>query len=191
MEQGYEVTEGEARSGGRGGAKLPENALGAIEYAFDSTQIGWREEAQRVIIAITDNCSHNDVTYSSDSITGDWIPKSAEAVGAKIRGTATVHVIAPARVNELCAPVGGLGDHTNLRVLTGNRASTTGGTFYDWADRRSLFDLTELPLFNAVSSGYLVRYHATNSGTEQDRQIRLVIDNGSDVRGEVTRTLTY
>lgn len=169
----------EARDGGRSGGDIPENSLGALEYTYDTDAFGWRDGAQRIMIVITDACAHTDQTYMSANITAPWIPKSAAAVIDKLQGSATVHVISPESLS--CGT-----NYANMKDVTG--VTGTGGVFVDWNGYDD-FDLKDLPITAAVAGGYLVKYRGTIDGSPKD--VRLVIDNGSDIRGETTRVSTY
>jgi hypothetical protein len=161
----------------RGGGDGPENAIGALDFA--ATDLGWREGAQKILVVVTDVCSHTDVTFEA-AFSGaagweGWAPPATDALLSDLSGTATVHVVGPDTV--------GCGE--NMKVFTG--AEGTGGTFFDW-DGFSSFDLTELPIATSAG-GWVVTYRGTLDGTE--KTVRVVIDDGSDVRGEFTLQATY
>lgn len=175
----------EARGGGRDGADVPENSLGAVEYAFDTPAFGWRSGAQRHLVVITDICSHNEDTYTRQTrggITDPWIPGSVASVVSKLGGAAQVHVIGP----ETPSPYHCSSDYTNMKELTG--AEATGGVFVAW-DGGSTFDLTDLPITDVVTGGYIVTYRGTVDGS--DHEVRLVVDDGRDLRGETTISSSY
>lgn len=187
---GHPVTNGQARGGGRYGGDGPENSLGSVEYAYDTEAFGWRTGAQKIFIVITDICSHNDETFEL-AFKGHpdyekWAPSSAEDVIKKLRGNAVVHVVSPSET--------GCGEtYTDMASLTGSAG--LGGVHVpwdlkegSWAERPS-FDLTDLPIAGAVSSGYVLKYRGTVDGKE--KSVRLVIDDGAAHRGDITRVVTY
>ena len=162
----------------RAGNNDPENALGALEFAYD--ELAWRGGAQRTLIVITDSCSHNAGTYTKDGITAPWIPKTAAAVLAKLKGQAIVHVIAPKDALARCAAGGDAAAYTDMGDFAGVGGS--GGLHADW-DGKATFDLTELPITGAVTSGYVIKYVTGVDGT---KLIRIVVDDGGEIRGEAT-----
>lgn len=167
-----------------GGNDAPENTLGALEFAHD--QFDWRAGAQKVLIVITDVCSHNETTFSREfesySNAAHWMPPVAMALIADLKGNATVHVVAPA--DPGCA-FSTLGDYTNMADLTG--VDGTGGVFVDWD--LAAFDLTTLPIAEATAGGYLITYKGLRDGSEH--QVRVVINNHDGIRGELTFTQIY
>ena len=160
----------------RSGRKARENALAALEFAYD--HLSWRPGAQRILIAITDTCSYNAANYGEDGITAAWAPRTEQQVLAKLKGQAMVHVIAPALVHG-CPFLG----YTDMAAFTG--AAGTGGLHVDW-DGRSLFSLPALSLTGALTAGYLIRYVTGSSG---ERTVRVVLEYG-DLRGEAIATAT-
>lgn len=161
----------------RGGGDRPENAIGALDFA--ATELGWRAGAQKTLIVVTDVCSHTDVTFEA-AFSGDagwegWAPPATDDLLSDLRGNSTVHVVGPETVS--CGE--------NMNVFTG--AEGTGGTFFAW-DGFSSFDLTELPIATSAG-GWVVTYRGTLDGTE--KIVRVVIDDGSDIRGEFTLEATY
>ena len=160
----------------RGGGDAAENAVGALEFAFDTLE--WRPGAQRILIVIMDIYSHNDVTWPT---TWDdrWKPSNPDDVLAKLRGQATVHVVSPDY------PSGAPGSFTDMSMFAG--ASGTGGSFFPWAF--GTFDLTELPIAETAAGGYGVTYRGTRDGSEHT--VRVVIDDGDSIRGEFTVDATY
>lgn len=188
LDAGNAVNAGQAREGGRDGGDIPENSLGALEYAYDTPDFGWRTGAQKVFIVITDTCSHNDITFAEGfGEAGDsdkWAPSSEDAVVEKLRGNATVHVVAPEDTKN---SNGCRNEHTDLVVLTGSAG--TGGVYEKWDDDLPAFDLSDLPIAGAVTSGYIVKYRGTVDGEE--KSVRLVIDDGGAHRGDITQKVTY
>lgn len=162
------------RSGGDG----PENAIGALEFAFED--LAWRAGAQRLLIVITDICAHTADSFESafGSYAGyaQWLPPATVDLVDHLRGQATVHVVGPATVS--CGQ--------NMDVFAG--VDGTGGVFFSW-DTSSTFDLTELPIAEATAGGYVVTYRGTRDGTE--KPVRVVIDDGAGIRGEFTVRATY
>src|SRR5690606_32955384 len=94
---------------------------------------------------------------------------------AKLRGNAMVHVIAP-DTTLWCGE-----GYVHMDSFTG--AAGTGGVFVEW-DGFEAFDLTELPLAAAARSGYVITYRGTEGG--DPKEVRVVIDDRGDVRGEFT-----
>ncbi len=153
----------------RGGGDIPENGIGAISFAYQ--ELDWRPGAQKMMIFVTDACQHSDVTFEDQFGTRanyeHWAPPTTDDLKATLRGNAVVHVIAP----ELnCS-----GDFVN-------GVDGTGGTFVEW--NYNAFDLTELPLAAASRGGYVITYRGTEDG--QPKDVRVVIDDNGDVRGEFT-----
>jgi hypothetical protein len=170
----------------RGGGDIPENALGALEFAYEN--LVWRAGAQRILIVIVDTCSHNDVTFPFTA-GDDWLPPNPDDLLARLRGNATVHAVSPANVLETdfsCSsdPVTG---HTDMAMFTG--AGGTGGVHVPVSFGAFDFDLTELPIAEATAGGYLVTYRGTRDGSEHT--VRVVIDDDVDIRGEFTVNATY
>ena len=159
----------------RAGGDAAENALGALEFAYD--EFAWRTGAQRILIVIMDIYSHNDDTFT---FTGgeDWMPPNPDDLLARLRGNAIVHVVAPDFGSDVSP-------FTDMSMFAG--ASGTGGVFFPWAS--GAFDLTELPIAEAAAGGYIVTYRGTRDGSEHS--VRVVIDDGSSIRGEFTVTATY
>lgn len=174
-----EFIEGDTpRAGGDG----PENAYGATEFVYD--EFAWRAGAQRLMVVITDVCQHTPTTFSRFSGAAGyegWMPPSQEALIEKLRGNATVHAIGPDY------SVYGCGSHYDVADLAG--AAGTGGVFHAW-DGWSEFDLTELPLAAAARGGYVITYRGT-TGTGEPKEVRVVIDDGGNVRGEFTISGDY
>jgi len=164
----------------RGGGDGLENALGSVEFAYD--ELAWRDGAQKVMILITDICSHTatsfDAAFSGHLNFDHWLPPEVADLLAKLKGNATVHVVAP---GADCFTTSG----QNTKVLAG--PDGTGGVFVDWDF--SSFDLTEMPISSATAGGYIITFRGTIDGTEHT--IRVVIDDGGDIRGEFTITVTY
>jgi hypothetical protein len=154
----------------RGGAKKQENALGALEFAYE--KLDWRPGAQRILIVVTDTCSYTSANFGEDGITDPWIPRTTQQVLARLKGQAMVHVIAPKLV--LGCPFLGYAD---VASFTG--AAGTGGVHVEW-DGKSQFRLDELPLTPALTAGYLVRYLSSVRG---QRSVRVAVDHG-DLHGE-------
>lgn len=185
----YEAREHEWWSGGgRHGGDVPENALGALEYAFDEAPLAWRPGAQKHFVVITDACSHNEDTADRARIVDPWMPTTVAEVVGKMRGHAQVHVIEP--LVPSC--VGAADDYSQMKELTGIDA--TGGVYVEWEKDEygnwATFDLTELELTDAMSSGgYIITYRGSVTGKEHT--VRLVVDNDSDMRGEMTVIETY
>lgn len=157
----------------RGGGDGAENALGALEFAYDS--MNWRAGAQKIMIVIMDIYSHNDETYAV-SWDDAWQPSTETSVLNKLRGNATVHVVAPEYPS-------GAGAFTDMAIFAG--VTGTGGEFFAWSG--GTFDLTDLPIAT-VSGGYVVTFRGTIDGTEHT--VRVVINDGG-IRGEFTITPTY
>jgi len=152
-----------------GGGGLPENATGALQFAFDTTP--WRSGAQRVLIVVTDVTSHNAATYGNDNISGRWIPPSAEDLIAKLKGKAVVHVVSPKIENA--------GANTDMKVFAGTEG--TGGAYFEWD--RKVFSLVDLPIAEVAAGGYVITYRSKKDG--KPKTVRVVIDNGADIRGEI------
>ncbi|WP_299452068.1 VWA domain-containing protein [uncultured Pigmentiphaga sp.] len=159
-----------------GGGDNAENAMGALQYAFD--ELPWREGAQRVIIVITDVYAHNDVTYGGANISGRWIPPAAADLIAKLKGKAVVHVVSPEFV---ASP----GLYTDMKVFAG--ADGTGGAYYAWSS--GTFSLIDLPIAEVAASGYIVTYRPKRDG--KAKTLRVVIDDGEDIRGEINLDVEY
>lgn len=163
----------------RGGGDGPENGTGAVNAAYD--ELSWRSGAQRIMIVITDICSHTDATFESTfgTAASHWQPPATEDLIDKLQGNATVHVVGPE--SHFCGE-----EYPNMNVLTG--ASGTGGAFYAW-DGSSEFDLSTLPIAEAASGGYIVTFRGTRDGEEHE--VRVVIDDSGSIRGEFTINPTY
>lgn len=164
----------------RGGNDTPENTLGALD--FGSSQLVWRDGAQRIAVVITDVCSHNKTTfedvYGSYADYAHWLPPVATDLIERLKGQVTVHVVAP---KSAC-----VGDiHTNMADLTGLEG--TGGVFVNWD--LTAFDLTSLPIAEATAGGYLLTFSGTRDGSLHT--VRVLIDNGSGIRGEFTLEEKY
>lgn len=165
----------------RGGGDGPENAIGALDYAMQA--LDWREGAQRIMIVVTDVCSHTNPSFESAFSTSTdwdrWQPRPTSDVLADLRGRASVHVVGPA--DPFCST-----DTVDMATFTGSDG--TGGVFVPW-DGFSEFDLTELPIAEATSGGYVVTFRGTKDG--EPKTVRVVIDDGSDIRGEFSLEATY
>ena len=159
-------------SGPRGSGDFTENAMGALEFAFDV--LDWRTGAQRILIVITDNCAHTE--SSQTHIVSPWTPSQPETVLQKLKGQAVVHAINP---DVDCS------DSVNMRFFTG--PSGTGGVYVEW-DLQAL-DLTQLPIANLATSGYVLTYTGYTNRTSHS--VRVVIDDGNAIQGEVLTTATY
>jgi hypothetical protein len=127
-------------SGGAGGAGLPENYLGSLQYLNDS--VTWRDGAARVLISIGDDCAHTPDTYQTDGITTDWIPPSGADLAEELAGVATVHVIGESTCSGYYA-MDGLAD-------------ATGGSFTEfdcYSSTSCNVDLEALPITSAITQG--------------------------------------
>lgn len=162
----------------RGGGTLAENGLGALHFAYQ--ELDWRPEAQCILIVITDVYSWSDVNPGDGITDGRWYPPSADEVLADMSGDCVVHAIAPEYFSELNER------YYDMADLTG--VGATGGQFVDIGDLAG-FDLTELEIGDVLTSGYVVTYRGTISGGEHT--VRLVVDDGADMRGETTIEATY
>ncbi len=160
------LSQQQARSGG----KPRENALGALEFAYEN--LAWRPGAQRILIVLTDTCSYDAATYGEDGITDPWIPRTQQQVLARLKGQAIVHVIAPKLVRG-CPFLG----YADVSAFTG--AAGTGGVHVEW-DGTSTFSLAQLPLTPALTAGYLIRYMSNVRG---QRSVRVAFDHG-ELHGE-------
>jgi hypothetical protein len=168
----------------RFGGDTPENALGALEFAYDSFE--WRAGAQRILIVIIDTCSHNDVTFAQYGTAGEpWLPPNPDDLLGRMRGNTTVHSVSPA--NVIAEDVGCSSDHTDMAMFTG--AGGTGGLHVPVAFGEFDFDLTALPIATATTGGYVITYRGRRDGSEHT--VRVVIDDGATIRGEFTVTATY
>ena len=160
----------------RGGIDDPENSLGALTFAHKNLE--WREGAQRILVVVTDTCSHT--RRSSEYFIQDaWLPEPYEDVLEEISTRATVHVIGR---GSSCPKFGGT---MSMAEFTGSDG--TGGLFHDWND--GSFDLANIGLTQTVANSYLITYRGELNGQEKD--VRLVIDNGEGVQGELTLKATY
>lgn len=158
----------------RGGGDTPENILGALSFAYEF--LVWREGAQRILIIVTDTCSHTEV--SNFFIDDPWAPSSFEKVLSEVRARATVHVVGGGD----CRKFGGTLD---MQAFAG--AKGTGGLYYAWGG--GPFNLVDIGLTQTTANDYLITYQGELNGKEKD--VRLVIDNGDAVRGEFTLKVTY
>ncbi len=164
-----------------GGNQTPENALGALAYAHQA--MNWRAGAQCILVVITDAVAWSHVNPGDGIAAGSmWYPPTAADTLADLRGDCVVHVISPAFSDSLPEA------HHDMALFTG--VDGTGGVFVERARYATEpLDLTELPISDVLASGYVVRYRATVDGTEHT--VRLVVDDGADLRGESTRTVAY
>lgn len=162
----------------RGGGGWPENGLGALHFAYES--LSWRAGAQCILIVITDAQAWSDVN-PGDSIPTDsrWHPPAPAAALADVSGDCVVHVIGPEIATDSLPA-----NQFDMAEFSG----AASGLFVNLSDL-SGFDLTELPIGDVLASGYVVRYRATVDGSEHT--VRLVVDDGADLRGETTRTVAY
>ena len=167
----------------RAGGDGPENAVGALAFAYD--ELEWRPGAQRVLIVITDIYSHNDETFTTferDVAYDRYAPESPAGLLERIRGNAIVHVVS--RDYDIDVE-----PYTDMAMFTG--VEGTGGEFVSINDLvREDASLTDLDLTTATAGGYIVTFRGTKDGKPKD--VRVVIDDGSDIRGEFTmRDVTY
>lgn len=164
----------------RAGGDIPENGIGAISFAYQ--ELEWRPGAQKMMIFVTDACQHSDVTFEdvfhADANYEHWAPPATADLMASLRGNAVVHVISP--------DLNCYGDFVNMKEFTGIEG--TGGTFVEW--NYNPFDLTDLPLAAASRGGYVITYRGTTSGGDP-KEVRVVIDDGGNVRGEFTIEGSY
>ena len=129
------------------------------------------------MVVITDICQHSRTfTAQFDYVAGyeAWLPPSQEALINKLRGNATVHAIGPDTTYYGCTETYDVAD------LAG--AAGTGGVFHEWMGT-DVFDLTELPIAAAARGGYVITYRGTTDGGDP-KEVRVVIDDGGNVRGE-------
>jgi len=158
-----------------GGGDGPENAVGALQFAFDKTP--WRTGAQRVLIVVTDVESHNGSSYSEANISGRWIPPMAADLITKLKGKAVVHVVSPVLSNP--------GIHTDMKIFAGTAG--TGGAYFEW--NRGAFSLVDLPIAEVAAGGYIITYRAKADG--KAKTLRVVINDGAGVRGEILLPVEY
>jgi len=158
-----------------GGGDGPENAVGALQFAFDKTP--WRTGAQRVLIVVTDVESHNGSSYSEANISGRWIPPMAADLITKLKGKAVVHVVSPVLSNP--------GIHTDMKIFAGTAG--TGGAYFEW--NRGAFSLVDLPIAEVAAGGYIITYRAKADG--KAKTLRVVINDGAGIRGEILLPVEY
>lgn len=174
------IDEQEPEDGGSGA----ENAVGALMHAHNA--LDWRPGAQCVLIVITDIYAWEAPAEGSvireyyGNITEPWIPPASADAIAQLRGDCVVHVVSP--------DFASLSDsrYVDMAIFTG--ADATGGVHYEW-NGLAEFDMSELPITGALTSGHVVRYRGSTTGDEHE--VRLVYDDGSGSRGEHTTTATY
>src|SRR5699024_3156414 len=129
-----------------GGGLNPENSLGAVQFATDP-ELGWRSDAQCVLVVITDALSWNH-EGNGDGIPEDsrWYPPNPAELISDLRGDCTVHAISSAELNADADSW-----TTDITSLTGSDA--TGGEHVAWELSDGEFDLTELPILDLISEG--------------------------------------
>ena len=158
----------------RNGEDLLENSLGALTFAYRNFE--WRDGAQRILVVVTDTCSHSEA--NNYYIPEPWAPEKFENVLNELRGKATVHVIG---TGNSCSRLGGL----NMNVFTG--VEGTGGMFHKWNGGE--FNLADIGLTPTMTNNYLITYKGELDG--KAKEIRLVIDDGETLKGDFTLKATY
>ena len=167
----------------RFGGDAAENAVGALAFAYD--ELDWRPGAQRVLITIMDIYSHNHETFTrfeGDADYERYAPEDPQDLLDRMRGNAVVHVVSPDFSYDV-------EPFTDMAMFTG--VEGTGGEWVEFDDLvREDASLIDLDLTAATAGGYIVTFRGTRDGEPKD--VRVVIDDGSDIRGEFTmRGLTY
>jgi hypothetical protein len=149
-----------------GGSDEPENPLDSlVSYVDGST---WRPDAQHIVIVITDAHAH-------EKGDGTTIAHYTEAeVVAKYRGNYVIHTLSPSAIRSVkdndgvsIAQSRAVGVYPGVKPLSDG----TGGTWTDLPFNGTV-NLSALPVKDAITSGYLLRYSGLKiAGTHNLRLI--------------------
>jgi hypothetical protein len=150
--------------GADGGGDGPENPLDSIVRIVETQT--WRPDAQHMIIVLTDATCHEE----------DWATtRSMESVRDLLIGRFVVHSISPNYGAYAPKNPGYNGKEPtrsdrDIKVLT----DFTGGV---WAQMPydGNINLSELPIFDAILAGYLVKFRSNMAVPPIDREIRLTV----------------
>lgn len=150
-----------------GGGDTPENALDAIEAALS---LGFRPEAQKVVLVITDTSAHQKgdgttVTQRTEDVVKNDL----------LRSGAMIIVVSPV-LPSYVAPF------LDLKNLAGE----VGGTWIDMAsaDFSNILD----HITTMITGMYIIEYTSPDLSQKPTRSIQITVNNSSCASGQATST---
>lgn len=140
-----------------GGGDFPENAYGAIMYAWNN--VSWRPDSQRIFILLTDALSH----YKGDSTWENWETYGGdqpfdpaytkEEVISALSGYATLYMVASTGYySSSDTDYSNLGDPREIAVRTGG--------FVIYQSGSEEVDLSSIGLTEAITSSYIITFES-------------------------------
>jgi hypothetical protein len=187
------------------GGDAPEGSFDALWYAYKNFH--WRNHAQKIFILITDAPSWGRYAPVGSGTTHS--PWRTDSLAMILSGKSTVHVISTDTTWKDSYITGNRGENTGPDVLGVGRydvkylavpgsfvqngttyySNGTGGVFMSLPSS-GYINLNTLPIRNVITSSSLVEFvtHKTH-GTQ--KKVRIVIDLGGTVNGEVTLLSSY
>lgn len=159
-----------------GGNDTPENAYGAIMYAWKN--MSWRKETQRIFILITDAPSHYEGDSDWSDSTNDFDPKytKSDVINA-LYGFATLHIVASTGgyYSDTDTDFSDPGDPREIAVLTG------GLIIYQ--DPYGAPDLPAIGIAEHIASSWIIIFESDSPTASHN--IDIYFEGPDDKRGEL------
>ena len=167
------VSELEAVGGGDG----PENAYGAIMYAWNN--VSWRAGSQRIFILLTDAPSH----YKGDGSYTDFDPKyTKDEVLKALEGYATLYMVAS--TGYYSEDDTDFSDSTDPREI----AVKTGG-FVIYQSGGEEVDLTDIGIAESIKSTFIIEFQSDSP--EKEHRISVYYEGPDGKKGHAEITAEY
>ena len=160
-----------------GGGYGPENAYGAIMYAWDNAS--WRSGAQRILILLTDAPSH----YKGEHASEEFSPKyKKDEVLKALEGYATLYMVASTGyyseyVTDFSAP----GDPREIADKTG------GFVIYQSGDEE--VNLKEIGIAESIKSTFIIEFQSDSP--EKEHRISVYYEGPDSEQGHAEITAEY
>ncbi len=165
-----------------GGGDGPENAYGAIMYAWKN--VSWRPDSQRVFILLTDAFSHYRGDSSWSDSYNDFSPKfTKEEVISALSGYATLYMVASTGFyySSSDTDFSNPADPREIAVRTGG--------FVIYQSGSEEVDLSKIGLAEAISSSYIITFESDSPvGTHT---ISVYYDGPDGKQGYKTTQMNY
>lgn len=160
----------------------PENAYGAIMYAWDN--VSWRSDSQRIFILLTDAFSHykgDDDWYES---TNDFSPKfTKDEVISALSGYATLYMVASTGYyfSSSDTDYSHQGDPREIAIKTGG--------FVIYQSGSEEVDLTSIGIVEAITSSYIITFESDSPVGMHT--ISVYYDGPDEKQGYQTTQMSY